>query len=200
MATRLIEATISALGSLDSGTLPIADILARANASYADLFAEFGGVDRLMDAAHLSEITSRGRESIESVAEAFETAHTYEQVMQQIGRVTTALRGPKYKRNRVMRAVLIGSTLHRPELADALAGAQHAMTNRFAEILADGERRGLYRCVTSPRALASFIQAFTAGQILDEIDPVHTPDDEWVVLVDRSLRAMFLPPPTQGDP
>ncbi len=200
VAMRLIQATISVINLFDLETLPIVKILEGANASYADLFAEFGGVNGLIDAAHLSEVTSRSRESIEFIAEAFKTALTYEEILQQMSHLTSAVRGPEFKRNRVMRAVVIGSTMHRPELAEALADAQNTLTNRFAEILAEGERRGLYRCVTSPRALASFIQAFTAGQILDEIDHVHTSNDEWLVVVDRSLRALFLPPSTQGDP
>jgi AcrR family transcriptional regulator len=200
VATRLVRSAITMLESHRAELMPVAEILERADASYADLYAEFGGIDGLIDAAHLSQVSSRSRESIELVASALNGARTYEEVLHQINQLTAFVRDPAYKHNRVMRTLVIGSTLHRPELAEALAQAQHELTNRFAEILTNGERRGLYRCVTSPRAIASFIQAFTAGQILDEIDHAHTSDEDWMVMVDQTVRSLLLPLSAESDP
>jgi len=199
VATRLVRAAVALIGSYSARTLPVIEVLEQANASYADLFTEFGGIDGLIESAYLSQVSSRSRESIELAAAALEASSTYDEVLQHLGRLTVFVQDPKFKRNRVMRAVVIGSTLHRPELAEALAEAQNALTNRFAEVIADGERRGLYRCLASPRSIASFVQAFTAGQILDEIDYVQTPVDEWVLMVDSTVRRLLIPVPPESE-
>jgi hypothetical protein len=200
VATRLVRSAITMMESHRAELIPVSEILERADATYADLYAEFGGIDGLIDAAHLSQVSSRSRESIELVASALKGANTYEEVLNQINRLTAFVRDPAFKHNRVMRTLVIGSTMHRPELAEALAQAQHELTNRFADILANGERRCLYRCVTAPRAIAAFIQAFTAGQILDEIDHVHTSGEDWVLMVDQTIRSLLLPLPAESDP
>jgi AcrR family transcriptional regulator len=193
VAARLVHTAIALLGKYQAESLPVPELLEQANASYADIHTEFGGMDGLIDAAYLSQVSSRSREGIELAAAALEASRSYEEVLQHLARLTAFVRDPSFKNNRVMRAVVIGSTLHRPELADALAQAQNTLTNRLADVIAHGEQRGLYHCVTSPRSIAAFIQAFTAGQILDEIDYVQTPIDEWVQMVGRAVRSLLIP-------
>jgi AcrR family transcriptional regulator len=198
-AARLVRSAIAILQTTGLHSLSVAKVLDQANASYAELYAEFGGIDGLVDAAQLAQVASRSRATLDLVEDALRDASSYEEFLQKISWITESIRNPAFQENRIIRTLVIGNTMHSPELRDALAEIQHELSNRFAAMISNGERKGLFRCVSSPRTIGVFIQAFTDGQILDEIDRVQTPTDEWVAVVDHVVRNLLLPITDEGE-
>jgi AcrR family transcriptional regulator len=194
-AGRLVRSAVKDLESYGGESISIERILSDSATSYRVLYQEFGGLDGLLDAARLAQVTMRTRTSIEMIDHALNSVNTYEDVFAQILMITAAVHDRSYRENRLIRSAVIGSTLHRPELREALADMQNGLTNGIAALLQSAVDRGLFRCAVSPRALAVFVQAYTAGQIVDEID--HTPLrlEEWLKTVDLALRGLILPPP-----
>lgn len=94
---------------------------------------------------------------------------------------------------------MINNGVDSAALLVVLADRQHELSNRIAATIADRERKGLLRCVTSPRTVGVFIQAFTAGRILSELDRMQTPANEWVAVVDQAVRSLLLPITDKGD-
>jgi AcrR family transcriptional regulator len=202
-AGRLVHAAARELETHGPESISIERILENSNTNFQVLFREFGGLDGLLDAARLAQVTMRTRLSIEMIRSALNSVATYEDVFTQVLMITAAVHDGAYRENRLIRSAVIGSTLHRPELRDALAEMQNELTNGIASHLQSAVDRGLFRCAVSPRAVAVFIQAYTAGQIVDEIDHTPTPLDEWLTTVDLALRGLILPPLTsqpQGRP
>jgi AcrR family transcriptional regulator len=192
-ASRLVTAAVQILESGKADSIFIEELLDNADTSYQVLYQEFGGLDGLLDSARLAQVAIRTRLSIAMVEQALGAINNFEDVITQIKLLTTAIRGETFRENRLIRSAVIGSTLHRPELRDALGEMQNELTNRIAELLQSGIDRGLFRCAVSPRAFAVFVQAYTAGQILDEIDHTHIDVEEWTRTVDIALRGLILP-------
>jgi AcrR family transcriptional regulator len=193
-ASRLVTAAVQLIEAGSADSISIDELLTLAGTSYKVLYEEFGGLDGLMDSARLAQVAIRTRLSITMIEHALNSITNFEDVITQVRLLTTAIRGEEFKENRLIRSAVIGSTLHRPELRDALAEMQHELTNRIAELLQNGIDRGMFRCAVSPRAFAVFVQAYTAGQILDEIDHTHIDAEEWTRTVDAALRGLILPP------
>lgn len=176
---------------LDSAAL--GRLLDQAATSYSIMFEEFGGIDELIDSARLSQVTSRTRIAVDMLDTAIAQATTYDEAIAGLCTMAQIVSDPQFAADRVMRTAVIGSTLTRPEIRQAVAEMQHHLTTRFTQSIADGERRGLYRCATPPRAIAVFVQAFTAGQIIDEMDYESTPLEDWTNTADHALRGLLLP-------
>jgi len=198
-ASRLVAATIDALQNtdgfnIDASPSSIARLLDEAETNYEVLFDEFGGVEGLLDTARLARLESRSRISIDLIETSLSSAQNHEQAIGVIRDVARVLSNPEFTTVRLARTAVIGSTLTRPELREAVGVMQNELTNRLSAVIEAGEQRGLYRCSTSPRTIAAFLQASSAGQILNELDPQRTDPDEWINAVDAAARGLFLPP------
>jgi AcrR family transcriptional regulator len=193
-AGRLVRAAVQDLEIYGAEFISIERILSASATNYQLLYQEFGGLDGLLDAARLTQVTMRTRSSIEMISDALKSARTYEDVFTQVLTITAAVHDRSFSENRLIRSAVIGSTLHRPELREALADMQNELTNSVTALLQSAVDQGLFRCAVSPRALAVFVQAYTAGQIVDEIDHTPLPLDEWLRTVDLALRGLILPP------
>jgi AcrR family transcriptional regulator len=193
-AGRLVRAAVRDLEIYGVESLSIERILSEAETSYQVLFQEFGGLDGLLDAARLALVSLRASESLDLITNALNKINTYEDVFTHALALATSYQSKAFKENRLIRSAIFGSTLHRPELRSALAEIQNNMTNSLTALLQSGIDRGLYRCAVSTRALAVFVQAFTAGQIIDEIDHTPTPPEEWRATINHALRSLILPP------
>jgi len=193
-ASRLVRAAVRDLEAYGSESVSIERILTESATSYLTLFQEFGGRDGLLDSARLALVAKRTSHSIEVITSTLHNVSTYEDLFTTLMALTTAFQDETFKENRLMRSAVIGSVLHRPELRSALADIQNEMTNNLAALIESIIVSGGFRCVVSPRALAVFVQAFTAGQVIDEIDHTPTPRDEWLLTIESALRGLILPP------
>ena len=94
----------------------------------------------------------------------------------------------------MQRIEIIGSARARPDLAEAIGVEQARITDRLTDIARRAQHRNLLDPDLDPRSIALFVQAFTLGQVLAEIDPSRPFDlDAWTAVAQRFVRAVAAP-------
>ena len=84
------------------------------------------------------------------------------------------------------RAEILGAARRRPQLAARLGQSQHEVNVQLCEIARVGQERGVLDPSLDPMALSLFVQAFTFGLLLAEVDPATELDpDAWLDVVSR---------------
>ena len=66
------------------------------------------------------------------------------------------------------------------------------MTEALADLIREGQGRGLMNTRLDARAVAVLLQAYTIGKIVDDITPNHMSDDAWIALIDELLDNVLL--------
>jgi hypothetical protein len=85
----------------------------------------------------------------------------------------------------------IGATHGRPELSDVIAEEATRLLDRLTEAVAGLQTDGLLADDVDPRAFATFLQAYTLGMILADLDTTPPPRGAIVEVVERAIGAFL---------
>ncbi len=102
----------------------------------------------------------------------------------------SASRAPR----RMLRMKLLAMGASRPALLERVAAVQADMTNRLADEFRAAQEKGYVRSDFPARTAALFVQSYTIGRVLLDVEP-HTKKDEtdWINLIDQVIELALLP-------
>ena len=94
----------------------------------------------------------------------------------------------------MLRIKLLAMAGSRPALLERVAAVQADMTERLADEFRQAQDKGYVRSDFHARTDALFIQSYTIGRVLLDVEP-HTKKDEtdWISLVDQVIELTLLP-------
>ena len=61
----------------------------------------------------------------------------------------------------------------------------------MADLIADAQARGIVKSQRSARGLATFIQAYSLGLLVHDLDPTPSDDEELLDIAMDAIRAIF---------
>jgi AcrR family transcriptional regulator len=190
----LVDATIDMLEERGEAGLRIDELLEVTGVSRGSLYHHFGGREGLIDAAMVVQFGRLVSTDLDRLGSALLAAATPQEMLENLGAVTVEIQQPDRAIGRLRRAAIIGTSATRPRLAAALADEQQRLTDRFEELVTELQRRGWVRDDLDPRAIAVFVQAFTIGQMLTEIDNKPVPTDRWLEVVSTVIFDALITP------
>jgi AcrR family transcriptional regulator len=180
---QLIEATIAALEAHGESGVRLEDIFDSTGVARSSLYHHFGDRDGLIDAARLVQFSRMVDADIASIELLSTVASNAEEFREGLLALTMATQSDERRTNRLRRLSTLGASANRPALAEALAAEQERLTDRLADVVVTAQERGWVRADLDPRALASFVQAYSLGRVVMDIDPSPADHSAWVALV-----------------
>ena len=194
------EATVAALlGAavvhLESGgdvDMKIDDILAKTGVSRGSLYYHFGDRQGLVDAADLELYARRARADVAALTGLIDRASTPDELLEAARALTEQTQSPARRANRIERARLVGQ-IGCGRFAARLEAVQHTLNAAFAEAIARAQAKGLITPDHDPLALAVFIQAYTMGRVLGDLDSEPVDPAAWNALIGDVLDALVRP-------
>ena len=194
------EATVAALlgaavAHLENGgdvDMKIDDILAKTGISRGSLYYHFGDRQGLVDAANLELYARRTRADVVALTGLIDRASTPDELLEAARALTEQTQSPARRDNRIERARLVGQ-IGCGRFAGRLEAVQHALNAAFAEAIARAQAKGLITPDHDPLALAVFIQAYTLGRVLGDLDTEPVDPAAWNALIGDVLDALVRP-------
>jgi hypothetical protein len=145
----------------------------------------------LVISARIEQYVGAVGEDMDRVQSVVETATTPDEMVTSLQAITKVASAPERAERRWLRAEVLGAARRRPRLAARLAEQQRESNERFRRIVKTGQERGLIDPALDATALSIFVQAFTFGLLLAEIDPASELDqDDWLAVVNRFASAI----------
>ena len=194
----LVEATIRALQEHGEAAFRVDDVLAETRTSKGSLYHHFTSRDGLIEAATLLEFSRQVDEDTAAIRAALEGAVDRADLLARLDAITEATQSPERARRRATRVRILGTAVNRPSLWAAIGREQSRLTEAAAEVIADGQRRGLVSRAHDPRVVAVFIQAYTLGRVLSDVDPVPVDPAAWTATI-RTVVARLVGDDDRGD-
>ena len=188
----LIEATIRILDESDEPSVRVDEILDVTGVSRGSLYHHFGDRDGLVDAARAVQFSRFIDGDIEAVRAAFEGAEDATEFARRLRAITADTQRPERIDRRLRRLEIIAATRTRPRLAEALAETQDRLTNAFVEIVEQAQARGWVHAGLDPRAVAVFIQAYSLGRAVSDIDANPVSGQMWESLINHVAESALL--------
>lgn len=131
-------------------------------------------INRVNELAHRSPDSTTFRTELRSLLQAFSTV-------------------PASVRLRRTHAVALAAT--RPSLAAAIASVQNSLTDGWATIIQELQRRGFIRAELDPRTTAVMVQAIALGRIVDDAADDHLTNQQFADAFYQIVDTAFLAPP-----
>lgn len=180
----IVAAAATLMKEKGVGALHIDDILERTELTRGALYHHFKNVDDLIESALLATYAEGIDANIAFVRNVLGAATSFQQFREGVLQANIF-----YARNeqllavRKLRAHAMAVTATASELSKALAEEQQRMTDEYVEVITEAQNKGWVRSSVDPRALGTFIQAYSFGVIVDDVAQVHVERDVWANLI-----------------
>jgi AcrR family transcriptional regulator len=195
----LVDATIAMLRERGVAGLRIEDLVRETGVSRGSLYHHFGSRDGLIDAAKLVEFTTMANRDLEAIGALASHARTRSELRDGLVGIAHSAHDIERRFVRLRRTAIIGASVTRPRLADALAEEQQRVTDRFAGYISVLQERGLVRGDLDPQVAAVFLQAIILGRVLDDISAHPVDPHEWASTVAAASVDFLMGPEETGD-
>ena len=180
----IVDTAATIMKEKGAGALHIDDVLEQTGLSRGAMYHHFKNVDDLRESALLAIYAEGINANIDFVRNVLSSAKNAKEFRQGVLQANV-----NYTRNEQLRAVrklrahAMAITATAPVLRDALAAEQQRLTDEYISVISEAQSRGWVRKDLNPQALATFIQAYSFGVIVDDVGEKHIDVDEWAKLI-----------------
>jgi AcrR family transcriptional regulator len=188
---RLISVTMSMMDGDRPDKVHIDDVLLESGISKGSLYHHFNDFSELIEAAMIRRFSILVDASIGSIEKVVHDAKDRGEFMAGLGRVTRATQDPSLSANRFERARALGMAGSNLRFRSALAVEQDRLTSALEDLFRESQNRGWLSTQFSPHAGAVMIQAYTLGQVINDVSGTPYNNDDWVALIDLVLDRVF---------
>ena len=191
-ALLLIDTTEELIKTKTLHDISVDDILLKSGISKGSLYHHFKDLSDLLEAAQIHRYSKWVDASIELMDKVLTTSKSREDVINGLKEVTIMTQHPKFKFIRYERATALVSAYEREDFAKRLSLVQARLTDGIERVIREAIEQGLFRKGLEPRAVAVFIQAYTLGRIIDEIDTPSLSAESWNEIIGLVLDRAFI--------
>lgn len=164
--------------------LHIDDVLEITGLTRGALYHHFKNVDDLRESALLATYAEGVNANIAYVRNVLASSKTAKDF-----RAGVLQANVQYTSNESLRAVrklrahAMALTATASSLTEKIAQEQQRLTDEYIAVITEAQAKGWVRESVSAPALATFIQAYSFGVIVDDVSARHASTDEWTQLI-----------------
>ncbi len=169
----------------------IDEVLLESGISKGSLYHHFQDFGELIEVAMTRRFSALVDASVDSIESVINNSKSKEEFIDGLRLVTRATQDPALAANRFERARALGMAGCNLRFRSALAVEQDRLTSTLEDLFRESQNRGWLSTDFNPRAGAVMIQAYTLGQIINDVSDVNYNNDDWIALVDLMLDRVF---------
>ena len=189
---RLIDTTVKMLDDRDVEQLNVNEVLEVSGISKGSMYHHFEDFDDLINAALVRRFSRNVDADLEQLGDILTSSRTAKQFFTALDHINEQVQSPKRADTRAERAMMLARARQHDDLRQALGAEQTRLTTAFADLISEAQNKGWFSRDVDPVAFATFIQAFTLGQIINDVVPESMDYQAWQKLIHTvliSLRA-----------
>jgi AcrR family transcriptional regulator len=187
----LLRATLRHLETGSAASLRVGAIAEEAGVAVGLINHYFGSRDGLIAAAQQARIAGATEQDIAGSRKALAGAENLDALMEGIRKVARHTIDRRRADVRLSRFSAIATAHGRPEARGAIGGTLSELIDAMAGLIADAQERGIVESGRSPRGLATFIQAYSLGLLVHDLDPTPSDDEELLDIAMDAVRRIF---------
>lgn len=188
----LLDTTLRLLGSTPVEAVTIDMVLTESGTSRGSLYHHYEDFPDLLEQALIAQFGQHVDESIEAFTLACDTSTSAAQLGEHLRAVTKVTQARQRADRRMQRVVIFANSNGSERMRARLCEQQQRLTSALADVIARSQDRGWLNRSLDATAVATFIQAYTVGRVVDDINPTPVDVDAWITLIDMVLDRVLL--------
>lgn len=191
-ARTLIDTTLVLLETHAVNEVTLEQVLEKSSISVGSLYHHFKDFSELMDFALVEKYTQFTKVNVEGMAHVLEISKNAKDYHDKILKLLEFTHSASNSDLRKMRAYILSQATIRPDLGVLIREVQSDLTHKLGEIIGQAQKRGWIQPVIKPVILATFIQAYGIGRIVDDLANPHMDNDEWIAFLQHVIGTSVL--------
>ena len=189
---RILGVVVEMLAAGGEAAVRIDDVRDRSGVSIGSIYHHFGDRDGLIVAGQVRRFARFAEAEIAALSDIVQRAGDREEFRRAIRRLTLHTSSELRVAERWARVAVLGSTVGRPWLEEEIRRIQTRLTDEFQAHVAQGQARGFFRSDLDARAVALFVEAYSLGRALNDLDERAVSDGAWEQVVWSALEGLLV--------
>ncbi len=189
---RILAVALEQLERGGEAAVRIDDINERSGVSIGSIYHHFGDREGVIAAAQLRRYARYAEAEIASLADVVREARDRAQFRRALLQLAKGSHTAVRRSVRWGRIAVLASTVGRDDLRDDVAHLQTRLTDGFQAHVAQGQARGFFRSDLDARAIAAFVEAWTLGLALNDLDDRAVPEAAWLAVVGAAIDTLLV--------
>ena len=190
---RLLVETVAALFETKRPSEILADeVLERSGVSKGSMYHHFEDLQELVETAQIFRYSKWIDSSIDFLAMYVATARNKKEVRDALYKLTMLTQADDRKDARAERAQALAACFNNPRMAKQMGEETQRLTDSIADVTEEVKNKGLFRADVHAQALATFIQAYTLGKLVNDYNPTKVSEDDWNQFIMNIVDNTFL--------
>ena len=189
----LVETTSKLLESKQPNEIFAEEVLESSGVSKGSLYHHFKDLHELIETTQIYRYSKWIDNSIDFLTNRVATARTQKELRKWLLILTEQTQSNERKGARAERAQALSACLHNPRMEEQMGRETNRLTEAIADVTNEVKNKGFFRKDINSRALATFVQAYSLGKIVNDYNPSGVNEDEWVefimAIIDRTFMA-----------
>ena len=179
----LITTAISLIDEFGPQGFTVENLLDASKISKGSLYHHFEDFHDVIEHAQVARFTRFVDEDITLLTGLLSSANSREDLGLRFGEVIMASVTRGRAEARADRASIVGLSRHSKKFADGLAIEQQRLTDSLADLAREMQERGWIKPEIDVYALATFVQAYSLGLVLNDVTARPISDQQWTAFV-----------------
>lgn len=183
----LLTTAISLIDEFGPQGFTVDNLLDASKISKGSLYHHFEDFHDVIEQAQVARFARFVDEDIRVLTSLLSTANSREELGQRFADVVLSSASPGRAEARADRASIVGLSRHSKKFADALAVEQQRLTDSLADVAREMQERGWINADLDVVALATFVQAYSLGAVLNDVTEKPISVERWATFIGRVL-------------
>lgn len=196
---RLLTETVVGLLSTKKPNEILADeVLEISGVSKGSMYHHFEDLQELVETAQIYRYSQWIDASIEFLTKYVAKARTHDELRTSLRILTEQTQSDQRKGARAERAQALAACVQNPRMAKQMGAETQRLTDAIADVTEEVKNKGLFRSDVNSQVLATFIQAYTLGKLVNDYNPTGVNEEEWNDFIMNIVDHTFMSDPAQG--
>ena len=179
----LLDTAISLIDEFGPQGFTVDNLLDASRISKGSLYHHFEDFHDVIEQAQVARFARYVDEDIRQLTGLLTSASSRDELGQRFAEVIMASASSGRAEARADRAAIVGLSRHSKKFADSLALEQQRLTDSLADVAREMQQRGWINESLDVYALATFVQAYSLGLVLNDVTEKPLSAEQWASFV-----------------
>ena len=155
------------------------EVLEKSGVSKGSMYHHFTDLQDLVEAAQVVRYSKWIDASIEFMTSAVISAKSKDELRNAMIKLTEFTQSDERKGARAERAHALAASFDNPRMAKQMGEQTQRLTDAITDVVEEVKNKGFFRQEVDAKAVATFIQAYTLGKIVNDYNPNGVSEKAW---------------------
>lgn len=172
------------------------EVLETSGVSKGSMYHHFEDLQELVETAQIYRYSKWIDASIDFLTNYVAKARTHDELRKALRILTEQTQSDERKDARAERAQALAACLDNPRMAKQMGAETQRLTDAITDVTEEVKNKGLFRSDVNAKALATFIQAYTLGKLVNDYNPTGVNESEWNDFIMNIAERTFMSEPS----